>query len=327
MSDPSQEVIRWKLKCGDESEFLREYAPKLSGVFFVAMPVPLSRGTQFPFQVKFTDGVVRIRGTALVVSSAVEPRPGVLARFVSLEPDSIRFPFSAQPPEPVAPVAELLRPSTSGRFPSLAKRAVPEARPTPPSTASLELLAASPIAPAPEPLPPPPVLPPPVMLPRPALLSSPPLASAPAPAPAPVSARPAARKPLDRWGAAAVVLAVVVMLTAAGLFATESSAEQALVERLGRYEQSVRDGRLTGPGGDTALDHLVAARGQAPDDERVRQKVAELAKLFSMLADKAIARGDFAEAAVHLEAVVLVDPSDAEARRKLTDAEARVARP
>jgi hypothetical protein len=84
-------------------------------------------------------------------------------------------------------------------------------------------------------------------------------------------------------------------------------AEQQIDARVASADERLADGRLAG-GGDSALDHLVAARGRRPDDPRVRERLRLVADKLEELADRALARGDYAEAAVHLTAAAQAEP-------------------
>lgn len=130
----------------------------------------------------------------------------------------------------------------------------------------------------------------------------------------------------------AVVVAGIALLllrsddSAAGSEAPRTGVEAPranVEERLAQADARMREGRLTGPGGDQALDHLLAARSLAPDDPRVRDRLASLADAFERLADGAIAAGDLAEAATHLQAAINAQPDRAAAVAKLRDVEQR----
>ncbi len=82
-------------------------------------------------------------------------------------------------------------------------------------------------------------------------------------------------------------------------------------------QQRMAAGRLAGPSRDEALDHLLAAKALAAEDPRVLQQLAALADRFEAEGEKALAGGDPAEAATHLEAALIADPSRTEASRKL----------
>ncbi len=86
----------------------------------------------------------------------------------------------------------------------------------------------------------------------------------------------------------------------------------------------VTEGKLVGPGGDTALDHLLLAKRVAPDDPEVIRNLAALANTFEQLGDGAIAADDLAEAAAHLQAALTAEPGRESAAKKLQDVEARV---
>jgi serine/threonine-protein kinase len=131
-----------------------------------------------------------------------------------------------------------------------------------------------------------------------------------------------ARRPMLARGIAAVSLAAVAATLVMGISANSRS--RALEDQLARYDAQVAAGSLAGPGGDTALDHLVAARQLAPQDGRVKDRAKSLATLFETLADRALTRGDDAEAAVHLQGLLLADPGRPGVTDKLKEAEARV---
>ncbi|MBK7860352.1 MAG: protein kinase [Archangiaceae bacterium] len=135
-------------------------------------------------------------------------------------------------------------------------------------------------------------------------------------------ARSLSRRP---WLARGLALAAVLVLTLGGwgLAGVWSKARE-LSAHLTWYDERVASGALSGPGGDTALDHLAAARALSPQDGRVLQRSQSLGQVFQLLADKALARGDDAEAAVHLQALLLADPDRPGVADKLKAAEARV---
>ena len=97
-----------------------------------------------------------------------------------------------------------------------------------------------------------------------------------------------------------------------------------LERHLALADQRLAEGRLTGPGGDAALDHLVAARQLATDDPRVVSRLGALADTFEKLATGALDAGDLGEAAAHLQAALIADPGRQRAGDKLHEIEARV---
>ncbi|HUS63681.1 MAG TPA: hypothetical protein VMZ28_04020 [Kofleriaceae bacterium] len=120
---------------------------------------------------------------------------------------------------------------------------------------------------------------------------------------------------------AAVLTILALILVPSGDSA--AGGPSAVDEHLVQADARMRDGRLTGPGGDQALDHLLAARKLAPDDARVHDRLAALADTFERLADGAIAAGDLAEAAAHLQAAINAQPDRATATTKMRDVEQR----
>jgi serine/threonine protein kinase len=135
-------------------------------------------------------------------------------------------------------------------------------------------------------------------------------------------ARTLSRRPALARGLA-VGLVLAFGLGGWGLYGSLSKNRE-LTAHLDCFDERVASGALSGPGGDTALDHLAAARTLAPADTRVRERSRSLGDLFALLANKALQRGDDAEAAVHLQALLLADPSRPDVEAKLKAAEARV---
>jgi hypothetical protein len=130
-----------------------------------------------------------------------------------------------------------------------------------------------------------------------------------------------------RFGVAAGVLSLGVA-AAVGLAVASRQAR----ERSERLEAEIRiaDGRmledrLARPPGDSALDHLLAARDLSAGDARVQSRLRALADTFAQLGARAAERGDLREAAVLLEAAVKADPRRAEAARKLEEVRAHLA--
>lgn len=158
----------------------------------------------------------------------------------------------------------------------------------------------------------------------------------PLPTEPPTAARP--RRASRRiWIAAAIVLAgagaAAIALTRGGSEGARdektprggtAATSPELERHLALADQRLAEGRLTGPGGDAALDHLVAARQLATDDPRVVARLGALADTFEKLAAGAIDAGDLGEAAAHLQAALIADPARQRAADKLRDIEARV---
>lgn len=122
--------------------------------------------------------------------------------------------------------------------------------------------------------------------------------------------------------AAALVAAVIGGAAIRGLPrrtpAEVRSAE--IATQLRRADERLRAGRLAGPGGDTALDHLTAARELAPDDPRLEGRLRLLAGVFADLGERALARGDLDEAAAHFQAALQAEPGSDALRQRLREA-------
>jgi hypothetical protein len=106
--------------------------------------------------------------------------------------------------------------------------------------------------------------------------------------------------------AAALSLGVLIAVLG-GVVAKQVLRARALERQLDLVDVRMRQGPLSGPG-ETALAALAQARSQAPQDPRVRARAEELARVFEMLGDVALARGNDSEAAEHFEALALADP-------------------
>jgi hypothetical protein len=127
--------------------------------------------------------------------------------------------------------------------------------------------------------------------------------------------------------AIAVVAAVAIGGTVASRKAETARRERARIDALLRVaDQRLLEGRLAAAKGDSALDHLLEAKGAAPDDERVVTRLKLLADKFEQLGDRALARKNQREAAVHFKATLMADPTRARAREKLDDIEAKAPR-
>jgi hypothetical protein len=80
------------------------------------------------------------------------------------------------------------------------------------------------------------------------------------------------------------------------------------------------EGRLAAPRGDSALEHLLAAKSAAPKDARVTSRLGLLADKFEQLGELALARKNLGEARVHLEAALQADPGRDRVRGRLAAA-------
>jgi hypothetical protein len=131
-----------------------------------------------------------------------------------------------------------------------------------------------------------------------------------------------ARRPTLRL---ATIAGLVLLVGGGGLWAGRSvSRGRALSALIAQADSQLKAGRLVGASGEEALGRLLEARGLAPEDDRVRERLAALAKKFESLADAALQRGNRVEAATHLEAAVRADPSRTEAKDKLAKIEAEI---
>jgi hypothetical protein len=129
--------------------------------------------------------------------------------------------------------------------------------------------------------------------------------------------------------AAAVVIAILGIVVIAATRSAKSTAgghvsvqtSQKLDAELALADARIAAGRLVAPGGDEALDHLLAARTLDPTNPGVRKRFGMLARTFEHLADEAISLGSLAEAAAHLQTVLIAEPDNASAARKMADVE------
>lgn len=237
-------------------------------------------------------------------------------------------------PEPAArPLAPLSRPPPAPpppppAAPVLASFAAPVAAPAvAPGLLAPPAPAVAAPAPAPAPLP----------VPVPALESAPPAPPEEVPAPEPAIERLAPPPRVEVGGdrarrharerkvlLIAVPVALVLGAVVAGWVSSVRERGAAVDRHLALAEERLAAGRLAGPSGDEALDHLLAARALRGEDARVRERLKALADIFEDLGERALARGDIAEAAVHLQGVVLADPSREVAARRLQDLERRM---
>jgi hypothetical protein len=123
-------------------------------------------------------------------------------------------------------------------------------------------------------------------------------------------------------GATAAALATLIALGT--LWSHRQEDRVALTAHVTLADERIAAGRLAGPSGDEALDHLIAARALRADDPRVMERLSALASKFEQLGDKALERGDVAEAAAHYQGAVLAEPGRAKASQRLKDIELRI---
>lgn len=161
------------------------------------------------------------------------------------------------------------------------------------------------------------------------------LASAPAPVVAPASlvdsrdtdgqhansGNTGKRRQLVFIGGAAAALMAIIASVALWSHRQDSAA---IAAQLTLADERIAAGRLAGPSGDEALDHLLSARALRPDDPRVMERLNALAAKFEQLGDLALERGDAAEAAAHYQGAVLAEPGRSKASSRLKELELRV---
>ncbi len=128
---------------------------------------------------------------------------------------------------------------------------------------------------------------------------------------------PSARPSRGMQVIVALGAAVIVALLFMGgryLAGGRGAEEAAFVQQLVLADQRIAAGRLSGPGGDEAVDHLLAARGLRPEDPRLTDREEALLETFERLARAASNRGDEAEAAAHRRAALLLKARTPEER-------------
>ncbi|MBA3464012.1 MAG: hypothetical protein H0T46_28910 [Deltaproteobacteria bacterium] len=124
-------------------------------------------------------------------------------------------------------------------------------------------------------------------------------------------------------GVAALTIVIVAMLGRERSASTPSTAKQVDAE-LALTDARIASGRLVGPGSDEALDHLLAARSIDAEHPGVRERLRLLAAKFQQLADQAGAAGSLAEAAAHLQAILVLEPDNAAAAARVTEIEEQI---
>jgi hypothetical protein len=292
---PRLPVVRVRLRCSDKQEFRARYARAIAA-YGVFAPAAQQRavGARVELVLELGNHTV-VRGEAIVVDAAGgrASRPGTAFRFVRLEEGSLEYEETPPPRAATDAAAGCVAPQAAPREHLEGPFSLEEQR---------ELLDVGAVVdePAADREPEPTIE---VPLRRDVLDTR---AAMDAASAAEATARRARAR---RRGARLLVASaagVVAVALATYLVATSRSGE-ALDAELRVAEERLADGRLSG-GGDSALDHLVAARGLAPNDLRVRERLRLVADKLEQLAESALARGDYAEAAVHLTAATQADP-------------------
>ncbi len=87
-------------------------------------------------------------------------------------------------------------------------------------------------------------------------------------------------------------------------------------------DKRAASGRLTGP--DSALEGLLAAKKLAPGHAKIQTRLASLADKFEQLATSALEAENLVEAATHLQAALLADPSRSELATQMREIEEKV---
>jgi len=118
------------------------------------------------------------------------------------------------------------------------------------------------------------------------------------------------RRPRILLGAAAAALAGLGWLSYAAWLGPALDRGR-VARELALVDERMDHGRLVGPGGDEALDHLTLARRLKPQDPAVSQRSRALSDVLVRLARDAQAHGDRAELAAKLQAALLADPGRA----------------
>ncbi|MHB8419206.1 MAG: serine/threonine-protein kinase [Myxococcales bacterium] len=130
--------------------------------------------------------------------------------------------------------------------------------------------------------------------------------------------------------AAPVIAAAALALAGGGAYVfwiRPASLRSAVGVELAAVDARMDQGRLVGPGGDEALDHLLAARRLGGDRPEVARRARALADVLVRLARDADAHGEKAEGAAKLQAALLADPGRASIARDLRAADAEATQP
>ncbi len=114
----------------------------------------------------------------------------------------------------------------------------------------------------------------------------------------------------------ASVLGIALLATGGEGSNTPASYTAEINKLIELSDQAMASARLVSPTGDGALGHLARARAIQSDHPGVTERLGALAAKFEEMADSAIASGDFAEAAAHLDAALIAEPGRASALKK-----------
>ncbi len=125
-------------------------------------------------------------------------------------------------------------------------------------------------------------------------------------------------------GAIAIVAVLMLGGRRSGSEAPDSNLQAKVQAELAIADQRIADGRFVAPGGDEALDHLLTARALDPTHRGVQDRLAAIARTFETLADQALAVGSLAEAAAHLQTVLIVEPANTVAGAKMNEIEEKI---
>ncbi|MCC6335807.1 MAG: hypothetical protein IT380_17660 [Myxococcales bacterium] len=116
----------------------------------------------------------------------------------------------------------------------------------------------------------------------------------------------------------------VLFLRPPAASAGPQASDPALLELLQKADARMSAHVYAAPGGDSALDHVRVAVRAAPQHPEVLKRQKALGDLFEAEAKKAEDAGNFADAAVQLTALSLVDPRRPGVQERLAKAEGRV---
>ena len=125
-------------------------------------------------------------------------------------------------------------------------------------------------------------------------------------------------------GAIAIVAVLMLGGGGSGNNAPSASLQAKVDAEVAIADQRIAEGRLVAPGGDEALDHLLAARTLDPTDRAVHDRLEMIARKFEQLADQALQAGSLVEAAAHLQTVLLAEPTNTAVAAKMNEIEEKI---
>ncbi len=99
----------------------------------------------------------------------------------------------------------------------------------------------------------------------------------------------------------------------------QGGASDELSAALQLADRRLAEGRIAGPGGDHALDHLLTARKLGPGDPGVQRRLHAIADKYEELAAAAIDDESLEEALSHLRIVVKADPGRERAQTRIKE--------